>query len=127
MAERRMFAQSIILSDSFAKLSKDAQLLYFVIGVVARDKGIVVNAKTMARSYGIEPHLTINELVTNEFLKPLDDGAYQIVHWYENNGIGENQTLKELLFYISLCYSTPGSFLKTSGEVLNNILYKMLN
>ena len=38
-----------------------------------------------------------------------------------------NQTLKELLFYISLCYSTPGSFLKTSGEVLNNILYKMLN
>ena len=89
MAERRMFAQSIILSDSFAKLSKDAQLLYFVIGVIARDKGIVANARTMARSYDIEAELAINELVTNDFLKPLEHGTYQIVHWYENNGIGE--------------------------------------
>ncbi len=89
MAEKRMFAQRVVLSDVFVDLSVNAKLLYFVIGVVAQDKGIVANAKSMARAYGIDPELPLNELVTKEFLIPLEHGKYQIVHWYENNGIGE--------------------------------------
>jgi len=89
MAERRMFAERVVLSDRFIALSKDAQLLYFVLGVVARDKGIVINAKTMAGVFWI-PHDAIQELIDNEFLVANEDGTYQIVHWYENNGSGEN-------------------------------------
>ena len=88
MAERRMFAKTIIDSDAFMELSKDAKLLYFFLGMVAYDKGIVINAKKTAEFHNIDT-VAIVELVENKYLIEEEDGHYRIVHWYENNGIGE--------------------------------------
>lgn len=96
MAERRMFAKTIVLSDAFLDMSISARCLYFTLGITAYDKGIVVNARTMARACGADQN-DILELVENKFLKPLDNETYQIVHWYENNGIGE--TAKKRINY----------------------------
>lgn len=91
MAERRMFAKSIVLSDAFLDLSITAQLVYFHLGMEAYDKGIVRNARTLARMIGAGT-TDIDELVSAGFLKKMveDDNEYYIItHWYENNGIGE--------------------------------------
>ena len=88
MAERRMFAKTITTSDQFLKLSKDARLLYYCLGMAAYDKGIVINAKSTAQVNGLDV-LALAELITAGYIMPVEDGHYLIVHWYENNGIGE--------------------------------------
>lgn len=88
MAERRMLAKTIIDSDAFLSLSVDARLLYFSIGVRARDKGLVNNIRTIARAHGINES-AITELVDTGYIYLTGDSEYTITHWYENNGIGE--------------------------------------
>lgn len=87
MAERRMFAKTIVLSDAFLDMPMSARCLYFTLGLVAYDKGIVINAKTTAISIGASVD-DINTLVERGFLQPAEGGHYQIVHWYENNCSG---------------------------------------
>jgi len=88
MAERRMFAERVVCSDKFLELSNDAKLLYFYLGVVAKDKGVVINAKSWAFLLTNSDD-AIQELITNKYLIAIENGNYQIVHWYENNGVGE--------------------------------------
>lgn len=84
MAERRMFAKTIVLSDAFLDLPLPAQVLYFHFGVTAYDKGIVIGAKSIARAIGCAEE-NIRILVDGGYLAEIEDGNYKIVHWYENN------------------------------------------
>lgn len=88
MAEARCFSKDVVLSDRFLRLSINARLLYFTLGVEAREKGILINARTITKLIGCS-ELDLNELVTNGYLREIEDGHFRIVHWYENNGIGE--------------------------------------
>lgn len=89
MAERRMFAKTIIDSDAFLDMPLSTQALYFHIGMVAQDKGIVNNIFSIARCIGAD-NTDVLTLVEKNFIKPIiSDGTFEIVHWYENNGIGE--------------------------------------
>lgn len=91
MAERRAFSQSVIMSDAFQALSIEAQVVYFHLGICAYDKGKLRNALTLTRIVGCESD-ALEELIDAGFLLRAedDDGYfYTIVHWYENNGIGE--------------------------------------
>lgn len=88
MGERRAFSQDVVLSDKFLHLSMKARYLYFTLCMVSRDKGVLINARTMTKSVECS-ELDLNELVTAGYLKPIEDGHFRIVHWYENNGIGE--------------------------------------
>lgn len=45
MAERRMFAKTIIDSDAFLEMPLSAQALYFHLGMRADDEGFLNNAK----------------------------------------------------------------------------------
>lgn len=87
MAERRMFAKIIIDSDDFLDMPLSSQALYFHLSMRAYDKGIVINARAIAKSIGASIE-DINILVENHFIVP-EESSYRIVHWYENNGIGE--------------------------------------
>lgn len=89
MATHRSFAKRIVLADDFMQLPISAQLLYYTIGVMAYDKGIVINAKTTARMIGSNNE-DVETLCNHHYLEPIEDGHYRIVHWNENNGIGEN-------------------------------------
>lgn len=88
MAERRMFAKAIVESDLFHSMSKDAQLLYFRLGINAYDTGLVINARSESKYLcgSLEP---LQELINNKFLCEIEEGNFRIIHWYENNGIGE--------------------------------------
>ena len=87
MAERRMFAKTIVLSDAFLDMPTSAQALYFHFGVSAYDKGIIVGAKSFARAIGCSD-ADIKILVDRGYLAEIEDGKYRIVHWYENNNSG---------------------------------------
>lgn len=52
MAERRMFAKTIILSDEFLDMPSSARCLYFTLGMLADDDGFVNNPKSIMRQSG---------------------------------------------------------------------------
>ncbi len=82
-----MFSLDVIGSDKFLSMPATSQILYFHIGVNAQDKGIVRNIKAIARMLGCADE-DIFSLHKNGFIAS-DEDDYKIVHWYENNGIGE--------------------------------------
>lgn len=88
MAERRMFTKKITESDAFLDMPLSAQALYFHLCMNAENKGILNNAYSICRYLGCEKS-DINELLEKKFLIDIGDGYFSIVHWHENNGIGE--------------------------------------
>lgn len=90
MAERRMFAKSVIESDAFSNLSTGARLLYFYIGLHADDDGFSGQVQRTARSEGIEASC-IAELVSAGFLYQFDSGAYLVRHWNVNNTLQKDR------------------------------------
>jgi hypothetical protein len=98
MAERRMFAKTIIDSDAFLDMPPSTQALYFHLCMRADDEGFVNNLRTITRGVGCSES-DIEELLENGYINvsvPLD-GTYCIVHWNEHRGIGE--TKKKRLDY----------------------------
>ena len=53
MAERRMFAKTIIDSDSFLDMPLSAQCLYFHLSMRADDDGFVNNPRKIMRMIGV--------------------------------------------------------------------------
>ena len=90
MAERRMFAKTTVLSDAFLDMPATTRCLYFTLGMVAYDKGIVVGARGIARATGATTE-DIETLVARGYLVPVDGEKYKIVHWYENNCTSERR------------------------------------
>ena len=52
MAERRMFAKTIVLSDAFLDMPLSTRCLYFSFGMVADDDGFINNPKSILRMCG---------------------------------------------------------------------------
>lgn len=88
MAERRMFTQKITESDAFLDMPLSTQALYFHLCMNAENKGILNNVYSICKALECEK-TAINELVEKKFLTDIGGGYFSIVHWYENNGIGE--------------------------------------
>lgn len=84
MAERRMFAKTIVLSDAFLDMPLGARCLYMTMGMVADDDGFVNSPKAIIRQTGAtEDDLKI--LIAKKFLIPFDSGVIVIKHWRINN------------------------------------------
>ena len=84
MAERRMFAKSIVLSDAFLDMPLSARCLYFTLNMVADDDGFVNNPKSIMRQCGAsEDDLII--LLVKKFLLAFESGVIVIKHWRINN------------------------------------------
>lgn len=86
MAEKRMFARSIVSSDAFITMSPTAQCLYFQLNLSADDDGVVNNPVSIMRTVGAEKK-DFEELVERKFLILLESGVYVIKHWNINNNI----------------------------------------
>lgn len=52
MAEKRMFAKSIVLTDAFLDMPMSARCLYFTLGMLADDDGFVGSPKSIMRQCG---------------------------------------------------------------------------
>ena len=84
MAERRMFAKTIVLSDEFLDMPPTARCLYFTLGMFADDDGFVNSPKGIMRQCGaVEDDLKI--LLAKKFLISFESGVIVIKHWRINN------------------------------------------
>lgn len=84
MAERRMFAKSIVLSDAFLDMPMSARCLYFTLGMLADDDGFVGSPKAIMRQCGAsEDDMRI--LVSKKYVLGFDSGVFVIKHWRLNN------------------------------------------
>lgn len=84
MAERRMFARTIVESDAFLDMPLSAQSLYVHLAMSADDWGFVNNPRSIRRMCGAsEDDLRI--LVAKKFILTFDSGAAVIKSWWVNN------------------------------------------
>lgn len=90
MAERRMFAKTIMLSDEFLDMSLGARCLYQTIGMLADDDGFVNNVKSIMRQVGATID-DLNLLVSKKFLIQFDNGIVAVKHWKVHNYIQKDR------------------------------------
>lgn len=86
MAERRMFAKTIIDSDAFLDMPTTAQLLYFHLAMRADDDGFVNKPKSIMRMIGASQG-DAEMLVHKKFVIPFESGIVVIKHWKIHNYI----------------------------------------
>ena len=90
MAERRMFAKTIMLSDEFLDMSLGARCLYQTIGMLADDDGFVNNVKSIMRQVGATID-DLNLLVAKKFLIQFNNGIVAVKHWKVHNYIQKDR------------------------------------
>lgn len=84
MAERRMFAKTIIDSDAFLDMPMSARLLYYDLGMRADDDGFVNSPKKIMKIIGATND-DMNILIMRKFIIPFESGVVVIKHWRINN------------------------------------------
>ena len=96
MAERRMFAKTIIDSDAFLDMPLSAQALYFHLSMRADDEGFVNNPKKVQRMVGASDD-DCKLLVLKRFILTFESGVIVIKHWKIHNYI-RNDRFKETVY-----------------------------
>ena len=86
MAERRMFAKTIIDSDAFLDMPLSTQALYFHLSMRADDEGFINNPKKIMRMISASNN-DIDILIAKKFIIPFDSGIVVIKHWKIHNYI----------------------------------------
>lgn len=86
MAERRMFAKTIIDSDAFLDMPLSAQCLYFHLSMRADDDGFVNNPKKIQRMIGASDD-DCRLLALKKFIIAFESGVIVIKHWKIHNYI----------------------------------------
>ena len=86
MAERRMFAKTIVDSDAFLEMPMSARLLYYDLGMRADDDGFVNSPKKIMKMIGASND-DMNILILRKFIIPFDSGIVVIKHWKIHNYI----------------------------------------
>lgn len=86
MAERRMFAKTIIDSDAFLDMPMSARLLYYDLAMRADDDGFINSPKKIMRCTGSMPD-DLSILIVRKFIIPFENGIVVIKHWKIHNYI----------------------------------------
>ena len=90
MAERRMFAKTIMDSDAFLDMPLSTQALYFHLSMRADDDGFVNNAKKIQRMLGCNDD-DLKILLAKNFIIPFENGVCVIKHWLIHNYIQKDR------------------------------------
>ncbi len=90
MAERRMFAKTIIESDIFLDMPRTAQALYFHLAMHADDDGFVTNPRTILRMTNAN-NGDFTMLIIKHLIIPFKSGRIAIRHWYVHNYIRKDR------------------------------------
>ena len=86
MAERRMFAKTIIDSDAFLDMPLSTQALYFHLSMRADDDGFINSPKKVQSMVGCGDD-DLKLLIAKNFLIPFESGVVVIKHWKIHNYI----------------------------------------
>ena len=108
MAERRMFAKTIIDSDAFLDMPLSTQSLYFHLSMRGDDDGFINNPKKIQRMIGASDD-DLKLLIAKNFIIPFESGIVVIKHWKIHNYIRGDRK-KETV------YPEEMSLLETKGN-----------
>lgn len=90
MAERRMFAKSVIGSARFLRMPATSRLLYYDLGMEADDDGCVEAFGVMRKTGATEDDLRV--LASKGFVRVLnEDFVSYILDWHTNNQIRKDR------------------------------------
>lgn len=122
MAERRMFAKTIVLSDAFLDMPIGARCLYMTLGMVADDDGFVNSPKAVMRQAGAtEDDMKI--LIAKKFVLVFEDGVLVIKHWRINNYLQKDR-YRETVYKEDkalLTVQENGAYSLPEGHVYTNV------
>lgn len=93
MAERRMFAKTIIDSDAFLDMPISARLLYYDLGMRADDDGFVNNPRKIMKTVSASED-DRNLLILKKFIIPFESGIVVIKHWKIHNYIQKDRYIE---------------------------------
>lgn len=93
MAERRMFAKTIIDSDAFLDMPLSTQCLYFHLNMRADDEGFINSPKKIMRMIGASDD-DLKVLITKKFIIPFESGVVVIKHWKIHNYIRKDRLVE---------------------------------
>lgn len=108
MAERRMFAKSVVCSDRFLDMPASARELFFQLGMQTDDDGFVSNPRTVARSCGAsKDDLTL--LAAKGFVTIFDSGVLHLTDFATCNRIRKDR-------YVETVHLEEKSLLNCGGN-----------
>ena len=114
MAERRMFAKSIIGSARFLRMPPSSRLLYYDLGMYADDDGVVEAFTVMRQTNATEDDLRV--LVAKGFVKILnEDLVTLIMDWKVNNFVRTDRYKPS--FYKDLLIGIPNDNQVTTNGI----------
>ena len=90
MAERRMFAKTIIDSDAFLDMPATTQLLYFHLSMRADDDGFINKPKAIMRNCRCNDD-DMKLLIAKKFIIPFESGVVVVKHWKIHNYIAKDR------------------------------------
>lgn len=90
MAERRMFAKTIIDSDVFLDMPLSTQALYFHLSMRADDEGFINNPKKVMRMIGASNN-ELDLLIAKRYILTFESGVVVIKHWKIHNYIQKDR------------------------------------
>lgn len=90
MAERRMFAKTIVTSDAFLDMPATARCLYFMLSMMADDDGFVNAPRSIMRQAGASLD-DMNLLIAKRFVLTFQSGVVVIKHWRIHNLIQKDR------------------------------------
>lgn len=96
MAERRMFARSLIFFGAYQELSPGAQVLYVYLNMQADDDGFVGNPRSLLCLVRGGKRC-LQELIEQGLVLQFPGGAVVIVHWLVHNQIRKDRYKPTLL------------------------------
>ena len=108
MAEKRMFAKTIVLSDAFLDMPMSARCLYFTFGMLADDDGFVSSPKGIMRQCGASQD-DLNILLAKRYVLAFESGVIVIKHWRINNYLRQDR-------YTETTYLEEKSTLSLDGK-----------
>lgn len=125
MAERRMFAKSIVTSDLFLDMPMSARCLYFTFGMFADDDGFINSPKSIMRQIGASVD-DFNILLAKKYIICFDSGVIVIKHWKVNNYLQKDRYRPTVC--IAECnlleVDENGAYSLRNGQCIQNV-YKM--
>ncbi len=106
MANRRMFAKSLVQSSKFLRMPVSSRLLYYDIGMNADDDGYCEWYPVLQMSGAKEQDLQV--LQANGFIKIFDNDVLIVINWKENNLI-KNDRYTPSKYLIKLPWNQLGT------------------
>lgn len=90
MADKRMFAKTVIDSDDFLDMPLSTQALYFHLAMRADDDGFINNPRKVQRMVGAADD-DFRLLLAKNFVIPFESGVCVIKHWRMHNNLRKDR------------------------------------